>query len=361
MGQGEVIDPNAPRPDWATLPLPAALFDDRGHFVALNDSAQIWLNLSTRSVAGLSPDDPKLSGKLRVDARLAQTLASVGDDTTSVTGLRWDIGDRTGGFQTRLADVHLSKVQNGVQAIIIPHGNHGTAQRRAARSAIGLSDMLAHEIKNPLAGIRGAAQLLSGSLSAEDQELADLIVDESRRIVALLEQVERFGDTTAPTLSAINLHDVLDRARRSIQLTGIAARIVNEYDPSLPMAKADPDLIMQAVLNLLRNAAEALARDTNRDPDAGPGTIRIRTHYDGSVRAPEDGAPLALQIEIEDDGPGIPDNIADQVFEPFISGRENGTGLGLALVSKIVADHGALIRLDSRPGRTCFRLSLPRA
>lgn len=352
----------APAPDWGALPLPAIVFDAAGRFVALNEAAQHWLNLSQRFVAGLAPDDPKLVGRLRADPRLTAALAALGEDPTCHAALRWEIGDRAGGFETRLADLHLAPLRDGAQAVLVPAGPSAAPQRRAARSAIGLAEMLAHEIKNPLAGIRGAAQLLAGGLTPEDRELADLIVDESRRIVALLDEVERFGDTTAPALAPVNIHDLLDRARRSVELTGIAARIVPDYDPSLPQARADGDRIVQAVLNLLRNAAEALARD-GRGPahPRGAGTIRLRTAYDGTVRHPQGGTALPLQIEIEDDGPGIPEAIADQIFEPFVSGRENGTGLGLALVSKIAADHGALIRVDTRPGRTVFRLSLPRA
>jgi two-component system nitrogen regulation sensor histidine kinase GlnL len=187
-----------------------------------------------------------------------------------------------------------------------------------------------------------------------------MIVAESRRIVALLDQVERFGDTSAPRLSALNVHDVLEQVRRSAK-AGFArdVQIVTDYDPSLPAALADADQLVQVCLNLVKNASEAL------DGKAG-GAIRLRTHYDHTLRRPPDetdptGRPLPLQIEIEDNGPGFPPAIADQVFEPFVSGRENGTGLGLALVSKIITDHGALIRVDSRPGRTVFRISLPKA
>ncbi|MBV0892013.1 PAS domain-containing protein [Paracoccus sp. Z118] len=350
--------------EWMALPLPALLFDKQGRFAALNDAAQAWLNLSDRSAVGHAPDDPRLANRLRIDPALPQLLQAVltGEENVSRPALRWEIGDRAGGFDVRMAALHLGPAPDGrVSALIVPAAPVGE-HRRAARSAIGMADMLAHEIKNPLAGIRGAAQLLAEGLGSEDRELADLIVAESRRIVALLDQVERFGDTSAPKLQAINIHDVLDRARRSFELTGTHARLVTDYDPSLPLALADPDLIVQAVLNLIRNAAEALARDGRGWGDPrGPGTIRLRTHYDGALRRAEDDTPLPLQVEIEDDGPGVPDAIADQVFDPFISGRENGTGLGLALVSKIAADHGAGLRLDSRPGRTLIRLSLPLA
>ncbi|MGR3365417.1 MAG: two-component system sensor histidine kinase NtrB, partial [Maritimibacter harenae] len=230
------------------------------------------------------------------------------------------------------------------------HGVHATA-----KSAIGMAEMLAHEIKNPLAGITGAAQLLSMNLSSEDLELTDLIVAESRRIVALLEQVEQFGNLRPPEKKEVNVHDLLDRAQKSAEL-GFAAKmkITEDYDPSLPPTYVDPDQLMQVFLNLFKNAAQVA------DDDGG--TIRIRTFYDHGLRLRRSdgtGNQLPLQVEIIDNGPGIPPEIIDQIFEPFVSGRENGTGLGLALVSKIISDHDGWVSVDSVPGKTVFRISLP--
>ncbi|MEM1164485.1 MAG: ATP-binding protein, partial [Pseudomonadota bacterium] len=229
--------------------------------------------------------------------------------------------------------------------------------KSAARSAIGMAEMLAHEIKNPLAGITGAAQLLSMNLSKSDLELTDLIVSESRRIVTLLEQVEQFGNVTQPILRAVNLHDVLDRARRSA-LVGFAAHMIirEDYDPSLPLAVGDPDQLLQVMQNLLKNAAEAAGKEG--------GTIRLHTYYEQSLRVRRgsgSGKSLPLQIEIIDDGPGLPPEISSNVFEPFVSGRENGTGLGLALAAKIISELDGWISVTSAPGRTVFRISLPRA
>ena len=360
----------------SALPLPVASFDAQGRWTGLNEAAEHWLNLSARSVAGHAADDPALLSRLRVSPELAPLLAATAASEEPALHPRivFEISDRAGGWGRRKAALNLAPLPGGGTVMVIRPEGHGPSPRHGVRSAIGMAEMLAHEIKNPVAGIRGAAQLLAEGLNAEDRELTDLIVAESRRIVALLDQVERFGDTTAPQRRAVNIHDILDRARRSIDLGGVgqggvgqggvgqrgaAPRMVAEYDPSLPPALVDPDRMMQVALNLLRNATEALAREARSPADPrGPALIRLRTHYDGSVRA-EDGAALPLQMEIEDDGPGIPDAIADQIFEPFVSGRENGTGLGLALVGKIVTEHGGRIHVDSRPGRTVFRVSLP--
>ena len=185
--------------------------------------------------------------------------------------------------------------------------------------------------------------------------LAQTRTDEQRQ--ALLEQVEQFGNLNPPQRQAVNLHDVLDRARRSALLGfGAQMKIIEDYDPSLPMALGDKDQLLQVVLNLLKNASEA-AGETG-------GTIWLRTYFEHSFRlrrAGDAGRALPLQIEIVDDGPGLPPELADDVFDPFVSGRENGTGLGLALVSKIMSDHGGWISVESTPGRTVFRLSLPMA
>jgi len=343
---------------WASLPIPALLIDAAGLIVNINPAAEDFLNASTRSMKGqpvfdrLSIDAPMEEAILR--ARLNRAALSI-NDADVTTGEKPPV-------QCQLQIAPMQDNPDIVMLLIWPREiadklGRATAVKSAAKSAIGMAEMLAHEIKNPLAGISGAAQLLAMNLSAEDREFSDLIVEETRRIVKLLEQVEQFGNLRPPERREVNIHDALDKARRSAML-GFAAKmtLIEDYDPSLPATFADPDQLMQVFLNLIRNAAEA----------AGPGggTIRLRTFYDLSLRLRRkdgSGSPLALQIEIIDDGPGLPEEIARNVFEPFVSGRENGTGLGLALVSKIISDHDGWIAVDSAPGRTVFRVSLPLA
>jgi two-component system nitrogen regulation sensor histidine kinase GlnL len=356
-------------PGLDALPMPALVLDDKGRVAAMNDAAEIWLNISRTSTLGKALDGDDMATRLRIAPSLRPLMGRVlaSDEALYQNAVRFEIGDRAGGHQARRAAVHAAPAPDtggAVVFLIIPQDDDSMHQSRsvrsAARSAIGMSEMLAHEIKNPLAGIRGAAQLMAMNATPEDREMAEMIVSESRRIVALLEQVERFGDTSAPKLAALNVHDVLEQVRRSAAVGfGRSVSIVTDYDPSLPAALADADQLTQVCLNLVKNASEALTGKAG-------GVIKLRSFYDHTLRLPPDdkdptGRPLPLQIEIEDNGPGFPENIADQVFEPFVSGRENGTGLGLALVSKIITDHGALIRVDSRPGRTVFRISLPKA
>ncbi|MEW2914502.1 ATP-binding protein [Leisingera sp. JC11] len=342
---------------WASLPVPAFLIDAWDNIADVNAAGEGFLNTSRKALTGQPVWDT-----LAIDAPIEEAFARARVQGTPLFVNDIDVG--SGSRAPLQCGVQIAPLQgqDGVMLLMVtPRELAGRmtqthSAKSAAASAIGMAEMLAHEIKNPLAGITGAAQLLSMGLGPEDLELTDLIVSESRRIVKLLEQVEQFGNLTEPDFKPVNLHDVLDRARRSALLGfGAHMNITEEYDPSLPMAWGDADQLLQVVLNLLRNASEAA------DPKGG--NIHIRTFYEHSFRLRRSdgtGKLLPLQIEIIDDGPGLPDKIKDDIFDPFVSGRENGTGLGLALVSKIVSEHNGWISVSSVPGRTVFRLSLSR-
>ena len=342
---------------WQSLPVPAILLDADDTILETNPAAESFLNLSSRSLSGAS-----LWDKVMVDAPLEGAFARARKNRTSLFVNDVHVG--SGMRAPMQCNIQFAPLQNNDDAMIMMISPREIASRmvqnqnsgKAAKSAIGMAEMLAHEIKNPLAGITGAAQLLSMNLTPEDQELTDLIVEESRRIVKLLEQVEQFGNLRPPALKSVNIHDVLDRAKQSAAV-GFAAHMlfIEDYDPSLPQALVDGDQLLQVCLNLLKNAAQA---------GQPSGKITLHTFYDPSLRVRRaDGAParLPLQIEIIDDGPGLPPEIANDIFEPFVSGHENGTGLGLALVSKLVGEVGGWISVDSIPGRTVFRVSLPLA
>ncbi|WP_425070472.1 two-component system sensor histidine kinase NtrB [Sagittula sp. S175] len=344
---------------WSSLPVPAILIDADERIADLNPAGEGFLNNSAKWLQGQPVWD-----RLAVDAPLEESLKRAREHGTPLFVNDVDVG--TGARPPLVCNLQIAPVmgRDGWMVMLIsPRELAGRmtqshSVKSAAKSAIGMAEMLAHEIKNPLAGITGAAQLLSMNLPQEDLELTDLIVAETRRIVKLLEQVEQFGNLSAPDRREVNIHDVLDRARRSALLGfGAHMKIIEDYDPSLPMAWGDPDQLLQVVLNLVKNASEAA-------DSINGGTITLHTYYEHSFRlrrADGSGQTLPLQIEIIDDGPGLPEAIKGDIFDPFVSGKENGTGLGLALVSKIISDHDGWISVESVPGRTVFRMSLPRA
>lgn len=230
--------------------------------------------------------------------------------------------------------------------------------RAAARSVSGMASVLAHEIKNPLSGIRGAAQLLEPGLSDEDRSLAQLICSETDRIRDLVDRMEVFGDERPIAKDAVNIHDVLHHVRK-LSESGFARgiRFTEEYDPSLPPVLGNRDKLVQTFLNLVKNAAEAIGdkRDNGR--------IVLQTAFRPGVRLSVPGTvtrvSLPLMIQIEDNGGGIADHLKPHLFDPFVTTKHSGTGLGLALVAKIISDHGGVIECDNEPKRTIFRVLLP--
>jgi len=235
--------------------------------------------------------------------------------------------------------------------------NRQLTHRGAARSVIALASMLAHEIKNPLSGIRGAAQLLEQSAADDDRTLTRLICDEADRIVKLVDRMEVFADERPVEREPVNIHVVLDRVKK-LALSGFARNIkfVETYDPSLPDVLANRDQFIQIFLNLVKNAAEAI----DDHPD---GQIELTTAFRPGVRLQIPGSKtrvsLPLEFCVKDNGAGVPADLLPHLFDPFVTTKPTGTGLGLALVAKIVGDHGGIIECESQPRHTIFRVLMP--
>ena len=343
------------------LPFPLLLIDQENRFVWLNPAAENFFRSSTAYLAGHAVVEfiPSDSPFFNLLDRVRQAGRSVVESELALISPK--LGVRKGTIQ--MVPVPARSEINYPAQVLVSIQEQSLAEqlstqnqfKGAALSMAKMTALLAHEIKNPLAGIKGAAQLLELDLPAEYRELSGMIVHETDRITSLLSRIENLSADAPLKISDVNIHEVLDHCIRITKASfGRHLQIVRRYDPSLPDVRGDRELLVQCFLNLLKNAAEA----TKIGDELVLRTCYSMTRYISSL---SDGKRmhLPLQIEIEDTGEGIPEELSEHIFEPFISTKSGGSGLGLAMVASVIADHGGTITHQRRPQGTCFSINLP--
>jgi len=343
----------------AALPMPVLVVGPQQQIVFVNPAAEQFFDMGAGHLLKqkLSELIPFSSPLIQMIGQALERRASVGERVVDLSPPR---------HGARIADVMVTPLIEPEGTVVITLQERSLAQRidrqllhrGAVRSMHGMAAVLAHEIKNPLAGIRGAAQLIEEHLPANERDLTQLICAEADRIRALIDRMESFGDTRSFSRVPVNIHEVLDRVRRVAE-TSFAKNVsfVEDFDPSLPRVLGDRDQLIQVFMNLVRNAADAL-------PETA-GEITLTTGYRPGVRfgAAVAGERLSLPLEVtvRDNGAGVPADLLPYIFDPFVTTKRGGSGLGLALVAKIIGDHGGVIECDSLPRRTIFRILLPKA
>ncbi len=344
------------------LPLPVISVALDGRILTANVAAEAFFGLGVKVMVRQN-----LKDLLPFGSPVLALVEDVRRRNASVSEYRLDVGTPKIGIE-RIVDVFANPLveEDGVVVLMLQERtmveklDRQLTHRGAARSMTALGAMLAHEVKNPLAGIRGAAQLLEQTVSGDDAVLTQLIRDETDRIVKLVDRMEMFGADGPLERKQINVHDVLEQVKRSAA-SGFARhiQIIEEYDPSLPAVWGDRDRLMQILINLVKNAAEAIG------PDRLDGEIHLTTAFRAGMRLRIPGSQerlgLPIEIAVRDNGPGIPDDLLEGLFDPFITTKVQGSGLGLPLVAKLVGDQGGIVECSPVPGRTTFRILLPMA
>ena len=339
----------------ANLPNPVFLLDSVNQFQFLNHAAEMFFQSSQSIIFAQA-----LHSFIASDSPLFSMLSRARNQNRSVADQGLELAGPRVGY--KLVNVQITPFE-GNGSLLVTMQERALAERLrgqslfrgAARSVTSMAAMLAHEVKNPLAGIKGAAQLLEADLGANETNLTRMIVEEADRVTALLDRMEGFAGGASVVMTTVNIHEVLDHCLELAAASyGAHLDIKRAYDPSLPFVEGHRDLLIQAFINIIKNASEATDKK---------GELIIRTSYAPGRRLSTASIAgqlhVPIQVEVIDNGKGIPEDIRDHLFDPFVSGRIGGSGLGLAMVASVIADHGGLMEVETVPGETVFRLNFP--
>ena len=347
----------------SSLPDPLLAIDEEGSILFANDASESFFGRSRTRM-----ENQQVQSLFRMDGEELGSILKERERSVSAQNVRLHLNDG----RVAQANLLLAPVQDHpgwrllmIDPLLPEREFAGQATKPGEQAALGAPAVLGHEIKNPLAGIKGAAQLLAKKLDSKQRAMTDLIIAEVDRIARIIDQMQHLGRKGPANIGPNNIHVILDRAIQSLR----AARpdlpqITISFDPSLPDVLVDKDAILQVLINLLQNAADALV-------DVENPSISVTTRYvlGGLLRQPdalgEDGVPIRLPIEvtIADNGPGVPKRIETELFSPFVTTKRDGQGLGLAIVRKLMRDmNGRIVyERDEQAGLTLFRVLMPMA
>ena len=339
-----------------SISTPMLAVDADNRFLIANPAAEEFFQASSQALAEMTMDDYFDPSVISLLGRARQNASSVSDQGLDIKSPK---------LGRKLINIQISPLMDHPSGLVIAIQERSLAERlrgqekfRGAAKSMGhIAALLSHEIKNPLAGIRGAAELIAADPEGDSKPLTDLITTEADRIAALLTRAETLAGGQPPRRHPVNINEILHHAMSLAGSSfGKGRSISHEFDPSLPMASGDRDLLIQCFINLIKNACEATEIN---------GTIVVKTSFNLGARfalgKDQEMAASPLIVEITDNGAGIPENIRAHVFDPFVTGKPTGSGLGLAMVASTVASHDGTIDVESRPGQTQFRVGLPMA
>ena len=340
---------------WESIPYPGFVLSKRLKILSANSFSEHFCGTSLPLIVG-----KKLNFFIAEDSSIFDILSKVKDNSAAI--VKFDLGVRWKKRGVENFDMYAISIDGGASILLLLHPksfldkmDRALISQNATKSVSAMGSILSHEIKNPLASIFGAAQLLQESSIDNKETLISIIIDETKRIESLIDRVELLGEVSINALSQINIHDVLDKVKRNAsEGYGSHIQFVEDYDPSIPLILGDFELLIQAFHNLFKNACESVKKKG--------GKIFVKTSFHSGIAFStmgEGNKKLQLKVSIADNGPGVSKNILSDIFDPFSTTKLGGSGLGLSIVSKIILEHGGIIELDDVKEGACFNVYLP--